>query len=66
MLFLQDLRDNMHLKWLPYYGVDMNKKISKKLTCVFVDHGLLRKNEGDVVENIFGPNGNFDLNFQEQ
>ena len=56
----------MHLKWLPYYGVDMNKKISKKLTCVFVDHGLLRKNEGDVVENIFGPNGNFDLNFQEQ
>ena len=42
------------------------KIISKQLTCVFVDHGLLRKNEGDEVENIFGPNGNFDLNFQEQ
>ena len=39
------------------------KIISKQLTCVFVDHGLLRKNEGDEVENIFGPNGNFDLNF---
>ena len=29
------------------------KIISKQLTCVFVDHGLLRKNEGDEVENIF-------------
>jgi len=37
--------------------------IGKQLTCVFVDHGLLRKNEGDEVEEIFGPNGNFDLNF---
>lgn len=39
------------------------KAIGKQLTCVFVDHGLLRKNEGDEVEQIFGPNGNFDLNF---
>ena len=39
------------------------KAIGNQLTCVFVDHGLLRKNEGDEVENIFGPNGNFDLNF---
>ena len=39
------------------------KAIGPQLTCVFVDHGLLRKNEGDEVENIFGPNGNFDLNF---
>ena len=32
-------------------------------TCVFVDHGLLRKDEGDEVEGVFGPNGQFDLNF---
>ena len=37
--------------------------IGKQLTCVFVDHGLLRKNEGDEVEQVFGPNGQFDLNF---
>jgi GMP synthase (glutamine-hydrolysing) len=30
---------------------------------VFVDHGLLRKNEGDEVEAVFGENGQFDLNF---
>ena len=39
------------------------RAIGKQLTCVFVDHGLLRKNEGDEVEAIFGPNGQFDLNF---
>lgn len=39
------------------------KAIGPQLTCVFVDHGLLRKNEGDEVEAIFGPSGNFDLNF---
>jgi GMP synthase (glutamine-hydrolysing) len=39
------------------------KAIGKQLTCVFVDHGLLRKNEGDEVEGVFGPNGSFDLNF---
>ena len=32
-------------------------------TCVFVDHGLLRKNEGDEVEAVFGPDGQYDLNF---
>ena len=41
----------------------LSKAIGKQLTCVFVDHGLLRKNEGDEVEEIFGPNGNYDLNF---
>ena len=41
----------------------LSKAIGKQLTCVFVDHGLLRKNEGDEVENIFGKNGKFDLNF---
>ena len=39
------------------------RAIGKQLTCVFVDHGLLRKNEGDEVEAIFGPTGQFDLNF---
>ena len=41
----------------------LSKAIGKQLTCVFVDHGLLRKDEGDEVENVFGPNGQFDLNF---
>ena len=41
----------------------LSRAIGKQLTCVFVDHGLLRKNEGDEVEQIFGPNGKFDLNF---
>ncbi|MCR5404908.1 MAG: glutamine-hydrolyzing GMP synthase [Butyrivibrio sp.] len=39
------------------------KAIGKQLTCVFVDHGLLRKNEGDEVESVFGPEGSFDINF---
>ena len=39
------------------------RAIGKQLTCVFVDHGLLRKNEGDEVEAVFGENGIFDLNF---
>ncbi len=41
----------------------MARAIGKQLTCVFVDHGLLRKNEGDEVEAIFGPKGQYDLNF---
>ena len=41
----------------------LSKAIGTQLTCVFVDHGLLRKDEGDEVEAIFGPRGNFDLNF---
>lgn len=41
----------------------LSRAIGKQLTCVFVDHGLLRKDEGDEVEAVFGPNGNFDLNF---
>ena len=39
------------------------KAIGNQLTCVFVDHGLLRKNEGDEVEGVFGENGEFDINF---
>ena len=44
-------------------AVLMSKAVGKQLTCVFVDHGLLRKNEGDEVEAIFGSEGNYDLNF---
>ena len=39
------------------------KAIGPQLTCVFVDHGLLRKNEGDEVESVFGKGGDFDINF---
>ncbi len=31
----------------------MSQAIGEKLTCVFVDHGLMRKDEGDQVEEIF-------------
>ncbi len=44
-------------------AVLLSKAIGKQLTCVFVDHGLLRKNEGDEVEAVFGPNGHYELNF---
>ncbi len=44
-------------------AVLLSKAIGKQLTCVFVDHGLLRKDEGDEVEAIFGPEGQYDLNF---
>ena len=39
------------------------KAVGSQLTCVFVDHGLLRKNEGDEVEAVFGKGGSFDINF---
>ena len=41
-------------------AVMLSKAIGKQLTCVFVDHGLLRKNEGDEVEEVFK---NQDINF---
>ncbi|MGN0329979.1 MAG: glutamine-hydrolyzing GMP synthase [Kineothrix sp.] len=44
-------------------AVLLAKAIGKQLTCVFVDHGLLRKKEGDQVEEVFGPGGAYDLNF---
>nr|MCR5452033.1 glutamine-hydrolyzing GMP synthase [Lachnospiraceae bacterium] len=44
-------------------AVLLSKAIGKQLTCVFVDHGLLRKNEGDEVESVFGPTGPYELNF---
>ena len=38
----------------------VHKAIGKNLTCIFVDHGLLRKNEGDEVEEVFRKQ--FDMN----
>ena len=44
-------------------AVLLSKAVGNNLTCVFVDHGLLRKGEGDLVESVFGPQGPYDLNF---
>lgn len=44
-------------------AVLLSKAVGNQLTCVFVDHGLLRKDEGDEVEAVFGPTGSYDLNF---
>ena len=44
-------------------AVLLSKAIGNQLTCVFVDHGLLRKDEGDEVEAVFGSKGSYDLNF---
>ena len=44
-------------------AVMLAKAVGDQLTCVFVDHGLLRKDEGDEVEEVFGPNGPYNLNF---
>ncbi len=41
-------------------AVMIHKAVGKQLTCIFVDHGLLRKNEGDDVERIFKKE--FDMN----
>ena len=44
-------------------AVLLSKAVGSQLTYVFVDHGLLRKDEGDEVEAVFGPEGSYDLNF---
>ncbi|ARP50129.1 MULTISPECIES: glutamine-hydrolyzing GMP synthase [Caproicibacterium] len=41
-------------------AVLMHKAIGKNLTCIFVDHGMLRKDEGDQVETVFRKQ--FDMN----
>lgn len=41
-------------------AVLLSKAVGKNLTCVFVDHGLLRKNEAAEVAEVFSK---FDLNF---
>ena len=35
----------------------LSKAIGDQLTCIFVDHGLMRKNEGDEVEDAFKDSG---------
>ena len=42
-------------------AIMISKAVGKQLTCIFVDHGLLRKNEGNEVEEIFTKQ--FDVNF---
>jgi GMP synthase (glutamine-hydrolysing) len=44
-------------------AVMLSKAVGDQLTCVFVDHGLLRKDEADQVEAIFGEDGEYNLNF---
>ncbi|MBP5618636.1 MAG: glutamine-hydrolyzing GMP synthase [Clostridia bacterium] len=39
----------------------LSRAVGKQLTCVFVDHGLMRKDEGDFVEQTFTKL--FDMNF---
>ncbi|QXE18746.1 glutamine-hydrolyzing GMP synthase [Clostridium sp. 001] len=41
-------------------AVLVHKAVGKQLTCIFVDHGLLRKDEGDQVEHVFKKQ--FDMN----
>lgn len=41
-------------------AVMIHKAVGKQLTCIFVDHGLLRKYEGDQVEEVF--RNQFDIN----
>lgn len=38
----------------------ISRAVGSQLTCIFVDHGLLRKNEGDLVEEIM--KSKFDMN----
>lgn len=42
-------------------AVLVHRAVGDQLTCVFVDHGLLRKDEGDQVEEIF--KNQFKINF---
>lgn len=42
-------------------AVMVHKAIGSNLICVFVDHGLLRKNEGDEVEEVFKEKFNMNL-----
>ncbi len=42
-------------------AVMVAKAVGKQLTCIFVDNGLLRKNEGDLVQQTF--QNNYDISF---
>ncbi len=39
------------------------KAVGEQLTCVFVDHGMHRKNEVEEIRSVFGPKGNFAVRF---
>ena len=41
-------------------AVLMHKAVGENLICVFIDHGLMRKDEGDIVERVFRER--FDMN----
>ena len=41
-------------------AVLIHRAVGKQLTCIFVDHGLLRKHEGDQVEEVF--RNQYDIN----
>lgn len=43
-------------------AVLLNQALGKKLVCVFVDNGVLRKNEGEKIKKLFTEG--FDLNFK--
>ena len=66
--FSNDIRLLQHLKEVeePFEknqigsSAMVHRAIGKNLTCIFVDHGLLRKNEGDEVESVF--RRQFDMN----
>ena len=42
-------------------AVLLHRAVGERLTCVFVDHGLLRKDEGDLVERVFRSQFNMNL-----
>ena len=41
----------------------LEKALGNQVICYFIDHGLMRKNEGDEVESVFGDKSRFDLQF---
>ena len=46
---------------VPVAAVLLHKAIGSNLICIFVDHGLLRKNEADQVEKTFREQFNLNL-----
>lgn len=41
----------------------LHRAIGRQLTCIFVNNGLLRKNEAEGVQQLFGRNFNMDLRY---